>query len=264
MSFVSMEMLLTGYVGSFAVKLFKLLCRIVRACRLATLYKKLANVEIVRMEELVPQALGRVLVLAPHPDDESIGCGGLIAALGENVEVLCLTDGALGIAGKKSREVVEIRKKEFAAAMSVLNVQHWKMLNAADGALCLAEDFFLAIDFDNYNTIIAPNPFDCHPDHQAVLPMLGQMAQQGKIPLFQKILLYEVWNTLALPNRFFDLDMLDKKKQEAISQYTSQVSSIDYGKKISALNEYRGLAVGKEKVEAYVEMTLKDIMASYV
>ena len=216
------------------------------------------------MEELTVQALGRVLVLAPHPDDESIGCGGLIAALGENVEVLCLTDGALGIEGKKSKEVIEIRKKEFAAAMTVLNVKYWKMLNAADGSLCLAESVFSNIDFSKYNTILAPNPFDCHPDHQAVMPLLGKMAQQGKIPLSQKILLYEVWNTLALPNRFFDLDMLDEVKQKAISRYASQVSSIDYGRKISALNEYRGMAVGKEKVEAYVEMTLKDIMASYI
>ena len=50
----------------------------------------------VRAEELSPSTLGRVLVVAPHPDDESLGCGGTIARLtGQSgtVQIAMVTDG---------------------------------------------------------------------------------------------------------------------------------------------------------------------------
>ena len=38
----------------------------------------------------------RILIVAPHPDDEAIGCGGILALYGDQCDVLILTDGSKG------------------------------------------------------------------------------------------------------------------------------------------------------------------------
>lgn len=38
----------------------------------------------------------RILIVAPHPDDETLGCGGILAKYGEKCDVLLITDGRLG------------------------------------------------------------------------------------------------------------------------------------------------------------------------
>ena len=56
-----------------------------------------------------------ILVLSPHPDDESIGCGGTIAnhtAAGDQVTVIFLTSGEKGCEGKPPDETCNIREQE--------------------------------------------------------------------------------------------------------------------------------------------------------
>ena len=38
----------------------------------------------------------KILIVSPHPDDETIGCGGLLAKYGPQCDILMLTDGRLG------------------------------------------------------------------------------------------------------------------------------------------------------------------------
>ena len=60
----------------------------------------------------------RVLLLAPHPDDETIGCGGFLLKYGSQCDVVLLTDGRHGDSTVKPAEMIEIRKKEFEEVMS--------------------------------------------------------------------------------------------------------------------------------------------------
>ena len=87
-------------------------------------------------------AAGRAVVLAPHPDDETIGCGVLIArkrAAGTDVQVVIATDGS---AGRRARRLggaalAELRREEAISACAALGVEadaiHF--LNFADGQL---------------------------------------------------------------------------------------------------------------------------------
>lgn len=91
-------------------------------------------------EFLKSQKNKSLLVVFPHPDDESVMAGGLILValrLGFKVTVLILTEGIRGkihINGK-GRSVNEIRREEMAKAMSKLGVADWIMWNFEDGKL---------------------------------------------------------------------------------------------------------------------------------
>src|SRR6185436_21151558 len=77
-------------------------------------------------------SLKRVLVISPHPDDESIGCGGTLRGhvlAGDRVEVVFLTSGEAGGHGKPPDETARIREQEAKAAGSILGVrkiEFWK------------------------------------------------------------------------------------------------------------------------------------------
>lgn len=77
---------------------------------------------------LDPATLGRVLILAPHPDDESLGCGGLLAALarrGSDVRVIFASDGEGSHRRSRSHppdRLGALRRSEAQAALAVLGV----------------------------------------------------------------------------------------------------------------------------------------------
>lgn len=81
-----------------------------------------------------------MLVIFPHPDDESVMAGGIIQRalnLGFEVTVLTLTEGTSGkifVTGK-GRSLAEIRREEMAEAMSRLGVVDWIMWKFDDGKL---------------------------------------------------------------------------------------------------------------------------------
>jgi LmbE family N-acetylglucosaminyl deacetylase len=82
----------------------------------------------------------KLLVVYPHPDDESVMAGGLIQralSLGFWVTVLTITEGGKGKihVNGRGRSVMEIRREEMASAMSILGVADWVMWKFPDGEL---------------------------------------------------------------------------------------------------------------------------------
>src|SRR3989339_2223336 len=67
--------------------------------------------------ELVFEDKDKCLLLAPHPDDESIGCGGILLKYPDKFDVICLTDGRYGDENKPINDIINERKKEFEAAV---------------------------------------------------------------------------------------------------------------------------------------------------
>lgn len=83
---------------------------------------------------------GKLLVIFPHPDDETVMSSGLILkALKNNwqVKVVCLTEGSRGkvhIHGR-GRSVAEMRREEFVSAMKILGVGDYEMWKEEDAKL---------------------------------------------------------------------------------------------------------------------------------
>jgi LmbE family N-acetylglucosaminyl deacetylase len=117
----------------------------------------------------LPEKGQKVMVFSPHPDDETIACGGYIAESvqrGAEVKIVLVTDG-------NKHGLKDLRYSEFKTATSVLGVpvDHLIFLNYPDGKLAqqsqaeIEKIFQNQIDSCNPDIILYPHPSDKHPDH---------------------------------------------------------------------------------------------------
>ncbi len=199
----------------------------------------------------------RVLVLAPHMDDEAIGCGGTIALharAGAAVTVVFLTDGrnggGLGALSGKARErrqaeLIDTRQREARAALALLGVTDIRCLALRDGEL--AESSELAAD--KLRSILAqvrpdlvylPLFTDEHSDHRAASEVL-LIAADGLRPRFTCVG-YEVWTPL-FPNCIVNINETAASKQRAIERYESQLQDADYVRAAMGLSAYRSIGL---------------------
>lgn len=204
-----------------------------------------------------------VLVLSPHPDDESLGCGGTIRLLtraGVPVDVAFLTRGELGrelpeMASAADRgELAERRSREAAEACRTLGVRAWEFLGGSDGRLAeephLAEVIAARVRAGDYNRIFCPWPGESHPDHTATYRLWCRALHtlEGQFLTW----LYEVWTPLV-PNCLVPIDETIAEKQAAVAEHASQLACRDYWSAFHGLASYRGLACHPSRyAEAFV------------
>jgi LmbE family N-acetylglucosaminyl deacetylase len=123
---------------------------------------------------------GRVLVVAPHPDDETAGCGGTILlhrAAGDAVTVLHVTEGrtsrALGLAPD---EMAKRRQAEATAAMATAGVTRWEWLGLPDGEWsddALTGPFAALLAEVRPDVLYLPSYVDFHPEHRRVARVIA-------------------------------------------------------------------------------------------
>ena len=89
----------------------------------------LADIEAIEIRELAKLGLeGTTLIVAPHPDDESLACGGIIALLrnaGRDVRVVIVSDGSASHLNSPSHppeKLASLRKDETLKALAILGV----------------------------------------------------------------------------------------------------------------------------------------------
>ncbi len=147
----------------------------------------------------------RAVILAPHPDDESIGCGGLIAAAcaaGLPPAVVIMTDGAAshpGSAAYPPARLAALREAEAAAAVALLGLpaenlfylRHPDTGLAAAGAGALEQVLRIAA-MTQGGLIIAPWAGDPHCDHKAA----AAIGAAAAACLNARLLSYPVWGWL--------------------------------------------------------------------
>ena len=206
-------------------------------------------------------ALATVVVLAPHPDDAEASCGGLIAntiAAGEEVVIITMTGGELGVPGKGMAEARAIRVEEARKAAAVLGAKV-ESFGAVDGSL--------AVDSANArkltellvrlapSVVLAPWPLDVHADHQAS-GLLAWRAFQD--PRFQfDLYFYETCNSphttsfQFVPTDYVDVTGVMKKKREATFQHRSQ-GPADWLEQYTTLARVRGFESDVPFAEGYI------------
>ena len=150
------------------------------------------NFELKKVENIVEW--GKTIVFAPHPDDESLGCGGAIALLRKAclpVTVVAMSDGTLSHPNSvkfPAEKLRELRETEMRNAVEILDVNKEKItfLRYPDRAVPNenSDDFNAAVArvkeilaAEKPQTILAPWRFDPHPDHRATRQIVRRAAE---------------------------------------------------------------------------------------
>lgn len=208
--------------------------------------------------ELVPyQVLASVdarslLVLAPHPDDEVFGCGGLLALAadqGAAVHVVVVSDGAAGGDAVAREQECHAAAQALGYLRTAGSLRFWTLPDrgVAPGPELVQRirslSRELAVDW-----LLAPSPFEVHPDHLAVC----QAATEAAAEVDARLVYYEVGQAL-MANLMVDITRVLPRKQAAMRCFASQLAQQDYGEHITALNRYRSytLGPGVTHAEAY-------------
>jgi len=218
---------------------------------------------------------GKIAVLAPHMDDEVLGCGGTIVRhvqAGADVSVIFLTDGRYGSnahsaltqpeRGRRQRELVDIRKEEARQAGEILGVKNIRFLDAEDGRLradSLAPyRLRTLLNRERPQIVYLPFFLENHVDHCAVSDVLMAAAAGANFDFECRC--YEVWTPL-FPNIVVEIDTTVDSKRRALQCYKSQLAHMDYVHTGIALNAYRSSAIGCKTarfVEAFYSLPFAD------
>ncbi len=223
----------------------------------------------VPMSVEVPDAQN-VLVLAPHFDDETIGCGGTIRKhilRGNRVCVVYVTDGREGIPEvRDKKKVAEIRREESKRAMEILGVKDIYYLDEIDMAKGIKENSITElskiIDQIKPDLIYLPWFLDNHVDHVKTNELLRRVYETAGREF--NVCAYEVWTPLV-PNIVVDITGTVELKKEALSCFKSQLTQVDYLSTTIALNRYRSCYVhgGKSFVEAFLYMKAQEYFSLF-
>ena len=214
-----------------------------------------------------PEEFHRIMVIAPHPDDDVIGLGGLMALRAMEVaEVVYVTDGAKGDPGREPEETISIRREEAVEAATILGVgkSALRFLDFPDGNLENSEvsrgAILSAIGDVRPESIFVPFFTDNHPDHTAVVKIVSCALEDLRIKL--DVWCYETWSALV-PNHLIDITHVIGEKLRAIGTHRSQIAYIDYREKIKGLNAFRSLSAGREVeyAEAFYRCAVEDFIS---
>ena len=214
----------------------------------------------------------RLLVIAPHSDDEVLGCGGLISKIkkaGGKVYVLIFN---LGFEKDDTKESQEKRKKEVQDAMSILNVDDFHLVHdQPDNNRDLdAKPLHSLIEIIESTSTVSlekieptmvaiPTIFSHHQDHVHVHNACIAALRPISTPVSDIVLSYEApehsrWSAAGVfePNFFIEIDDVIEQKIKAFSKYNSQIRP--GGRDADSITnqaKYRGQEVGKNLCEAF-------------
>jgi len=219
-----------------------------------------------------PEVPRRILVVAPHADDEVLGCGGVMrrhARRGDQVHWLLVTEPPPGMIDAARRAAREDQIARVAQALGVGDRLHRAGLPAAglmevgSGRLVAA----LGAVFDEVapDTLYLPFRNDAHDDHAAVFDAGWAAAKSFRRPGIRRILAYETLsetdhaNPLRgpgfQPTHFADISAHLDAKLAAAAIYAEEMGAFPFPRSAEALTAQarrHGAAAGFEAAEAFM------------
>ena len=219
----------------------------------------------------------KILIIAAHPDDEILGCGGSIAkhvAKGDDVDILIVAEGITSRGenrelGHDQRQSSALKKAAMEASKA-LGCNDPIMLNLPDNRM----DELPIIDVIKQieRVILETKPVIIYTHHSGDLNIDHRIVHEAVItacrPMprnhFEAIYTFEVpssteWRTASiqpfLPNHYVNISRYLEKKVEALSFYEMEMKPWPYSRSleaVAALARWRGASIGREAAEAFM------------
>lgn len=210
----------------------------------------------------------KICVIAVHPDDETLGCGGTILKFleqGDEVHCILITKG--------NQEQAKIWEKvaetyQFTS-VTELNFHELKLMDISLNELI--PPMSKAISSIEPQVLIIPNRSDAHSDHKAIFNAVASCTKAFRYPFIEQVLMMEVISetdfALPLPegqfvaNYYVDITNQYQQKEEILRFYENELLPYPQTRNLStmqALNRYRGSQINAEYAEAF--MNLKTIV----
>lgn len=218
-----------------------------------------------------------VLIVAAHPDDEVLGCGGTIARLvkeGCSVHVLLMADGENSRASNKMSvdpSLVAERNSSAQKASGILGCSsvHNLMLpdNRLDGVelLDLVKPIESHIEQHRPSTVFTHHAGDVNIDHRIVHEAILTACRPQPGHPVKELFFFEVpssteWRPAGsaypfIPNYFVDISSTMETKMKALEAYSAELREFPHPrslKAIEALARWRGATSGVEAAEAFM------------
>lgn len=216
----------------------------------------------------------KVLVLAPHADDETLGCGATIARhvdSGDQVLVAILTNASVGAPELFSVGDLAKVREEASSALTILGCEAPKFLEFPAPQLDQYPQYKLAQAIGEIvhewqpNTLYLPFVGDLHVDHSAIARagLVASRPHPGE-PI-KNVYAYETlseteWGSIPdggpfVPNHYVSVERQLERKLQALRCYASQLQDFPHSRSVRAvesLARYRGSSVGVPAAEAFM------------
>lgn len=211
-----------------------------------------------------------ILIMAPHPDDEILGCGGTIAkhiANGNNVYVCIVTKGTMPLF---SDEIIRVGRDECVSAHKYLGVKETTFLDFPAAMLEeiprheLNDSLCRIVQRIKPEEVYIPHRGDMQLDHKMIVDAAMVALRPKYEHVAKRIYAYETlsetgWdipNTVNefIPTVYNDISDYLGRKLQAMRFYQSQLASYPNPRSIEALEalaKYRGSTVNKKAAEAF-------------
>ena len=221
----------------------------------------------------------KTLVVAPHPDDELLGCGGLLLKRGEQgAEIGWLIITAISETNGWPKDAEATRNQEIETVRAGLGIasENVFQLGFAPAALDdvrrsdLVSRIAEVVGQFKPTEVLLPFPGDTHSDHLHAFEAAQACVKSFRSPSVRRVLCYETLSETNFginpiqnafrPNLFVDITPHLDRKVELSRTYVSEIADVPFPRSLSAIRALallRGSQAGVEAAEAF--MTLKEI-----
>lgn len=220
------------------------------------------------------------LVIAPHCDDEVIGCAGTIAKYaerGHSVYVAILTNANMGAPELFTAESIRTVRAESIKAHKTIGVNETFFYNFPAPSLDQFPSYKISLTINSLleklqpQVLFIPSNSDLHLDHSVIHRCCIVSARSSKRTCVKKILAYEVMSETDLfsstigdifaPNYYIDITQQIEQKKNALESYESQLYGYPTSRSLNAILSLacvRGGAINVEYAEAFQVVKIID------
>lgn len=217
--------------------------------------------------------MNKVIIVAPHADDEIIGCGATIAKHikdGDEVMIIIATNANIGAPELFTKSQIIETRNEARIAHQMLGVKETIFMEFPAPALNAFPEYKISVElskiFQDFcpTHLYLPHPGDIHQDHKAIYRASLVAARPQGSHIISFIYCYETlseteWTPMHekpfVPNHFVDVTSVFNSKIDAMKCFTSQLKSFPHSRSIEtfeALAKYRGATIGVARAEAFI------------